>query len=228
MKQLIFEQIIKTYAHNKDNEVIALNKVSFSVKKGEMIAIVGESGSGKSTLLHIIGLLDDYDEGNYLFNSTNTIKMNENIKAIYRNTSIGFVLQQFGLINKRTAIENIIIPLLFSGYSIKKAKNVGLKKMKLLKIDSLVKRKVENLSGGQKQRVAIARAIVNDPKIILADEPTGALDSKTSEEIMKVLMKLNKKGMTIIIATHDPIVANLCTRKIVLKDGEIIDDIASV
>lgn len=214
------KNITKIYNPKKHNRFRALNGITFSVNDGEFCAIIGKSGSGKSTLLHIIGMLDTFSGGEYFLNGKNVSKFNERAAAKIRARSIGFVKQDFALIDEYSALDNVMIPL----YSIKASdkKKKALLAIEKLGISKLADKDVSQLSGGEKQRVAIARAIVNDPKIILADEPTGSLDSKTAAEIMSVFKRLNDDGKTVIIVTHDLGIAKQCDRIIEISDGEIV------
>ncbi len=214
------KNITKIYNPKKHNRFRALNGITFSVNDGEFCAIIGKSGSGKSTLLHIIGMLDTFSGGEYFLNGKNVSKFNERAAAKIRARSIGFVKQDFALIDEYSALDNVMIPL----YSIKASdkKKKALLAIEKLGISKLADKDVSQLSGGEKQRVAIARAIVNDPKIILADEPTGSLDSKTAADIMSVFKRLNDDGKTVIIVTHDLGIANQCDRIIEISDGEIV------
>lgn len=198
----------------------ALKKVSLSVEEGEMIAIQGKSGAGKSTLLHIIGCVDTFDGGSYILDGIDVGKLHDRQLSRIRNQKLGFVMQDFALVPKLSVYENIAVPL----YLCKEANFRQIRdKVEKAAVDvgliGLLGKKTNQLSGGQRQRVAIARAIVNDPKLILADEPTGALDVATSGEIMELLKKQNKKGKTIIIITHDDIIAKTCDRVVQIIDG---------
>lgn len=218
------DNIYKIYNKGKVNEFTALKGVSLRISEGEMVAVIGKSGAGKSTLMHIIGCIDDFEQGKYYLNGQDVSKLNEKKRAIIRNRDIGIVLQDFALMENYTVIENVLMPLFFS----KDAGNRRVREEKAkdilsqLEMDEIMDKKVNKLSGGQKQRVAIARAMINNPKVLLADEPTGALDVKTSLEIMNVFKKLNAKGTTVIIITHDMEVANECNRVIEICDGNIV------
>ena len=198
--------------------------MSLTINDGEMVAIIGKSGAGKSTLMHILGCIDDFEKGQYIFNGKDISKVNEKKSAAIRNSEIGIVLQEFALMEQYTVLENVIMPLFFtpkSGRRSEKEKR-ALEILKRLEMDEYAHKKVNKLSGGQKQRVAIARAMINNPSVLLADEPTGALDVKTTDEIMKVFRNLNKNGTTVIIITHDMEVAGMCDRIIEISDGKII------
>ena len=217
------KNLVKVYNKGKTNEFCALKGIDLSIDEGEMVAIIGKSGAGKSTLLHILAAIDSYDKGSYLVDGVSVGDLKEKQRARFRNQKIGIVMQDYALIDEYTIEENVQIPLIFGkvkGNDVRREKimtaikNVGL--------DELAKKPVGQLSGGQKQRVAIARALVNNPAFLLADEPTGALDSKTSGEIMDVFEKLNQGGKTVIIVTHDMEVAARCGRVIEISDGEIV------
>ncbi len=212
----------KTYNKGKSTAFHALKGVSFTIEDGELVAVVGKSGAGKSTLLHILGAIDDYDEGSYMLNDVEVGKLGSKKLAEFRNSHVGIILQDFALVEGYSVIENVMIPLRFSKRPRKDYKKLAMEALKQVGMDELAKKDVNKLSGGQKQRVAIARAIVNDPDFVLADEPTGALDTKTTEQIMGVFKELNDKGKTVIIITHDPQVAEVCNRKIEIGDGEIM------
>lgn len=217
------KNINKTYNLGKANAFQALKDVSLTVEYGEMVAIIGKSGAGKSTLMHIIGCIDDFENGTYILGGEDISKIKERKRAYIRNKDIGIVMQDFALVEDYTAIENVMIPLFFSKEKSKQSKKERAKAaLKKLGIEELAGKKVNKLSGGQKQRVAIARAIVNNPEILLADEPTGALDVKTSSEMMGVFKELNGQGMTVIIITHDMEVAEACGRVIEISDGKIV------
>jgi putative ABC transport system ATP-binding protein len=218
---LQLQDITKIYNQGKTNALTALNHINLEIENGELLAIVGESGSGKSTLLHILGGVDSPVSGDVIYSGKKVNYKNRNWLARYRNNEVGFVLQDFGLLLTETVLENVCVPLLFSKGSLLKMKEKAMNTLKLVGIDDLAKRKAGELSGGQKQRVAIARALVNDPNIILADEPTGALDSKTSSEIVSLLVELNQQGKTVIIVTHDLSIAKQCSRVVTIVDGEI-------
>lgn len=217
---LILNDITRVFGSNK-NETSVLNGVSLHVKKGEMIGIMGPSGSGKSTLLHIIGCLDKQTSGSYQLDGVEVGTLSDQERARIRNKVFGFVMQQFALIEDETVLENVSIPLIFGGTKFFSIDRTAEDMLKRLHIDHLADKKVKTLSGGEKQRAAIARALVNDPDIILADEPTGALDSKTTQQIMELFLDLNQQGKTIIIITHDPAVAKCCPFKYHIIDGTL-------
>ena len=216
------KNLTKTYNYKKSNAFTALKDISLKIDDGEMLAIVGKSGAGKSTLLHIIGCIDTFEKGEYTIDDINIHKLSDKKLANIRNEKVGIVMQDFALVEEYTVIENVKIPLYFSKKKKGNANTLALEALEKVGIKELAKKPVNKLSGGQKQRVAIARAIVNDPSFILADEPTGALDTKTSEEIMELFQKLNEDEKTVIIITHDPGVAEKCKRKIEISDGEIL------
>jgi len=216
------KNIEKKYNENSPGEVHALRGISLDIQQGEMVAIMGPSGSGKSTLLNIIGCMDSVSKGEYFLEGEDISKASSNRLAEIRNSKIGFVFQNYGLIPDRTVSENILIPLLFSKESLRKSKKRIASVLGELNISDLADRPASQLSGGQAQRVAIARALINDPEIILADEPTGALDSATAAEMIQVLSALNRNlKKTIIIVTHNPIVAEACRKTYVIQDGFI-------
>ncbi len=223
MSVLNLKKIGKIYNKGKPNACEALKNVDLEIERGDLMAIIGESGSGKSTLLHILGCLDSPTSGELYFGENKVNFKNAKKLANYRGSKIGFVLQDFGLILGETALENVCVPLLFSQTPFSKMKKQARDSLNLLGIGKLAGKRVDQLSGGQKQRVAIARALVNDPDMILADEPTGALDSKTSSEIVSILLNLNKQGKTVIIVTHDPKIAALCRRVVTIEDGRLTE-----
>ncbi len=207
-----------------DQEVRALDGVSFSIDAGEMIAIVGSSGSGKSTLMNILGCLDRPTSGKYEMNGQDVSRLSQNALARIRNRNIGFVFQSFNLLPRMSALENVEVPLLYSGARHGKARERALAALTRVGLGERCHHEPNQLSGGQRQRVAIARALVTEPTIILADEPTGNLDSKTSVEIMALFQELNIQGVTLIIVTHEHEIADHCRREIVVRDGRIIGD----
>ena len=207
-----------------DNKLFALNNVDVSVKEGEFVSIMGSSGSGKSTLMNIIGCLDVPSNGDYFFRENNISKFSSNKLAELRNKDIGFIFQNFNLLPRLNALENVILPLLYSGKSSKERTKLALAALENVGLKDRTHHRPNQLSGGQQQRVSIARAIAGTPKLILADEPTGALDSNTSLEIMKILNDLNKTGITIVLVTHEDDIAKYGSRIIKMKDGQIIED----
>lgn len=210
----------KSY-HTEALSLHVLKGIDLEVGAGEYVSIMGASGSGKSTLLNILGILDVYDSGDYYLNGTLIKNLSETQAAHYRNNMIGFVFQSFNLINFKNALENVALPLYYKKVSRKKRNNIAMEHLDKMGLKDWARHMPNELSGGQKQRVAIARALISNPKIILADEPTGALDSKTTEEVIEVLTNLNREGITTIIVTHEPSVADATHRIIHLKDGII-------
>ncbi len=219
---ITLKNVSKTYNYGKENAVEALKNISVNIEKGELVAIVGKSGAGKSTLMHIIACSETFETGEYLLNGTLVSNKSDFEKAKIRNEQIGTVFQDFALIPDFTVFENTELPLYFCRNTKKERKMLVEKALKAVGIEELSNRNVTKLSGGQKQRVAIARAIVNNPDIILADEPTGALDSKTGEEILDLFKELHSKGKTVIIITHDKEIAKSCGRIIEICDGGIV------
>jgi putative ABC transport system ATP-binding protein len=207
-----------------DNKLLALNNVDVVIKEGEFVSIMGSSGSGKSTLMNIIGCLDVPSNGDYFFRENNISKFSSNKLAELRNKDIGFIFQNFNLLPRLNALENVILPLLYSGKSSKERTKLALEALENVGLKDRTHHRPNQLSGGQQQRVSIARAIAGTPKLILADEPTGALDSNTSLEIMKILNDLNKSGITIVLVTHEDDIAKYGSRIIRMKDGKIIED----
>ncbi len=218
------ENVIKTY-QTGDDYFNALNNVSLSIEKGEFVAIMGASGSGKSTFMNMLGTLDKPNSGSYFLDGIDMLSLDSNNLAKVRNEKMGFVFQGFNLISRTTALENVELPMIYKG--IPEVERI-VRAKKALEIVGLSKREdhlPNQMSGGQQQRVAIARAIVNDPPLILADEPTGNLDTKTSIEVMEFFVKLNKEtGKTIVLVTHEPDIAEYCQRVVKFKDGNIISD----
>ncbi len=206
------------------NSLLALKNISFKINTGEFVSIMGSSGSGKSTMMNIIGCLDLPTAGQYILNSKDVSKLNNNELANIRSKDIGFVFQNFNLLPRLNALENVILPLLYSGQAPKERINLAKQSLASVGLGERIMHRPNQLSGGQQQRVAIARAIVSSPKIILSDEPTGAIDSNTSLEIMEILKSLNKEGITIIIVTHETDISKFAKRILYMKDGEIIKD----
>jgi putative ABC transport system ATP-binding protein len=217
------EGLVKVYTLG-GQEVRALDGVSLRVEEGEMAAVTGASGSGKSTLMNILGCLDRPDSGSYVLAGEDVSKLSKKRLAQIRNRRIGFVFQTFNLLPRMTAFENVELPLLYGG-NVKRIRERTLDALKLVGLENRMHHEPNQLSGGQRQRVAIARAIVTDPAIILADEPTGNLDSRTGAEIMDLFEELHAQGRTIIIVTHEPTVARRCERQIHMVDGKIVDGV---
>lgn len=215
--------IVKSY-RNGEQDLKVLKNINLTVYEGEFLAIMGPSGSGKSTLMNIIGLLDRATSGDYVLNGTEVEVLSDRKLAQVRNEEIGFVFQQFFLLAKLNALQNVELPLIYAGVSVSKRRECAKKFLEKVELGMRMKHLPSELSGGQKQRVAIARALVNNPSIILADEPTGALDTKTGQQIMELLTELNQEGKTIIMVTHEPEIADFATRKIIIRDGEITTD----
>ena len=214
------ENITKVY-HMGKVEVNALRGITLSIAKGEMVAIIGASGSGKSTLLNVVGLLDRPTSGRYLFDGTDVSRLNDNQLAEMRNQKLGFVFQDFNLLPRATALANVELPLIYGGK--RHRRELATEALERVRLGERVKHKPTELSGGEQQRVAIARALVNNPSIILADEPTGELDTHSSAEIMSIFRKLHQEGITIILITHEVDIAAQAQRTIRLQDGRIID-----
>lgn len=217
------KNVIKTYG-NGEAKVHALNNINIKIERGEFIAIVGPSDSGKSTLLNILGGIDTLSSGTYYLNSKEISSLSSKNMAHLRNDEFGFILQYFGLINDYTVYENVALPLKYSKKKIKNKKELVREMLRKLSIENKENSYPTELSGGQCQRVAIARALINNPNIILADEPTGALDKKTGIQIMEILKQLNEEGKTVIIVSHDENIYSKCNRIIRIEDGNIIDN----
>lgn len=217
------EHLNKAYNLGEENGCEVLKGINLRIEDGEMVAIMGASGAGKSTLLHILSCIEKYDNGEYFFEGELIGKMSDAKMARIRNEKMGIVMQDFALIESFTAIENVMIPMDFSGKreSSKSKRKRAYKLLEEVSMESFAEKPVGKLSGGQKQRVAIARAIANHPSIVFADEPTGALDSVNSQEIMRLLTRLNQGGITMVIVTHDLNVANMCDRIVNINDGRI-------
>jgi len=222
-KVIQIEQLKKTY-HLGKVKVEALRGVSFEINTGEFVSIMGPSGSGKSTLMHIIGCLDYPTGGKYFLSGQDVSKLNDNQLALFRNQKIGFVFQEFNLLPKATILRNVELPLTYNNTSSKNKKRLAVQALEEVGLSDRLKHRPNEISGGEKQRVAIARALINRPSIILADEPTGNLDSKTGQDIMKMIDKLHDEGNTIILVTHEPEIARYGKRIIHLKDGVIDRD----
>jgi len=217
------EKLHKSYPIGKDS-LHVLKGLDLHIKEGEFVSIMGASGSGKSTLLNILGLLDVHDEGKYYLNSQLIESLDENKAAMLRNKFLGFVFQSFNLIAYKTALENVAMPLYYKGVDKKERQRIALEYLDKVGLKDWAKHLPNELSGGQKQRVAIARALVTQPKVVLADEPTGALDSTTSDSVMEILKGINAEGMTIVVITHEEDIAEQTERIVRLKDGVIMSD----
>lgn len=206
------------------SELHVLKGIDFSVKEGELVSIMGSSGSGKSTLLNILGMLDEADSGSYVLDNVPIKNLNERIAARYRNKFLGFIFQSFNLINYKNALDNVAMPLYYQGIKRAERTDTAMAYLEKVGLAEWADHLPNELSGGQKQRVAIARALASHPKLLLADEPTGALDSKTSYEVMDLIQGINDEGKTIIVVTHEKDIAQMTKRIVNLKDGVIIDD----
>ncbi|WP_370173839.1 ABC transporter ATP-binding protein [Leeuwenhoekiella palythoae] len=206
------------------NSLHVLKGINFSVQEGELVSIMGSSGSGKSTLLNILGMLDEADQGSYTLDGVPIKNLNEKIAAQYRNKFLGFIFQSFNLINYKSALDNVGMPLYYQGMKRKERTQKAMAYLEKVGLANWAHHMPNELSGGQKQRVAIARALASDPKVLLADEPTGALDTKTSYEVMELIQGINDEGKTILIVTHEDDIAHMTKRIVNLKDGLIIDD----
>lgn len=204
-----------------DTEVKALDNINLNIKGNEFVSIIGPSGSGKSTLMNILGCLDVSDSGSYVFDNINVDEAKESELTKIRNKQIGFIFQNFNLLNKLNSVENVEVPLLYRGINAKECRSLAMEQLEKVGLKGREYHRPNQLSGGQQQRVAIARALVGKPKLLLADEPTGALDSKTSREIIELMKELHKMGQTIVIITHDPNVAKQAERVITIEDGKL-------
>lgn len=224
MQEIIKIQGIKKYYRVGNQEVKALDGVDLTIYKNEYVAIMGPSGSGKSTMMNILGCLDSPTGGTYILNGTDVSKMNDNDLAVVRNKEIGFIFQSFNLLPRYTALDNVALPLIYSGESKRMREERAKESLMSVDLGDRMHHKPNELSGGQRQRVAVARALINKPSIILADEPTGNLDSKTSVDIMKLFEEIHKQGNTIIVVTHEEEIARHAKRIIRLRDGLIESD----
>ena len=213
----------KSY-HMGSNTLHVLKGINFEVKEGELVSIMGSSGSGKSTLLNILGMLDEADSGDYILDGKPIKNLNEKIAAKYRNEFLGFVFQSFNLINYKSAVDNVALPLYYKGMKRKERIEKAEHYLEKVGLGPWSHHLPNELSGGQKQRVAIARALASEPKVLLADEPTGALDTTTSYEVMEIIQQINEEGKTILVVTHEHDIAHMTKRIVELKDGLIIDD----
>lgn len=220
---IVIKDLHKSYKMGS-NVLHVLKGINFNVEEGEMVAIMGSSGSGKSTLLNIVGMLDLLDTGSYTLDGVPIVNLNETKAAKYRNKFLGFIFQSFNLINYKTALENVALPLYYQRVPKKERDEKALQYLTKVGLANWATHLPSELSGGQKQRVAIARALAAQPKVLLADEPTGALDSKTSYEVMQLLQEINDEGKTLLVVTHEEDIANMCKRIVQLKDGIIIED----
>ncbi len=220
---IVTENLVKIYTLG-DYEINALRGINLTIKSGEFVAIMGPSGSGKSTLMHILGCLDKPTSGKYILDGQDMSSLDRNSLAQIRNHKIGFVFQAFNLLSRTTAIENVELPLLYDGSSAKENVAKAKQALSMVGLDGREYSYPNQLSGGQQQRVAVARALINDPAIILADEPTGNLDTRTSVEVMEIFQSLNEKGITIVIITHETDIAAYTRRNITFRDGLIIKD----
>lgn len=215
--------ITKTY-HTGGESLTALNNITLTINDGEFTSIMGPSGSGKSTMMNILGLLDRFDGGTYFLNGQDVSNLSDNESAHVRNKEIGFVFQSFNLMPRMTILENVELPMVYANVPRKERRERALKALERVGLGNRVKHRPNEISGGQKQRVAIARAIVNEPSVLMADEPTGNLDSKTTLEIMRIFQEINNEGTTVVMVTHEPEVAEYTKRIVLFKDGEIQND----
>lgn len=220
---ITIKDLHKSY-HMGSNSIHVLKGINFTVEEGELVSIMGSSGSGKSTLLNILGMLDEADSGSYTLDNAPIKNLNEKIAARYRNKFLGFVFQSFNLINYKSALDNVAMPLYYQGMKRNERVERSMHYLEKVGLANWASHLPSELSGGQKQRVAIARALASDPKVLLADEPSGALDTKTSCEVMDLIQGINDEGKTILVVTHEDDIAHMTKRIVNLKDGVIIDD----
>ena len=220
---IAIKDLHKSY-HMGSNSLHVLKGINFEAKEGEMTAIMGSSGSGKSTFLNILGMLDEADRGSYHLDSVPIRNLNEKVAARYRNQFLGFIFQSFNLITYKSALDNVSMPLYYQGVKRAVRTDKAMHYLEKVGLADWATHLPSELSGGQKQRVAIARALASDPKVLLADEPTGALDTKTSYEVMELIQAINDEGKTILVVTHEEDIAHMCKRIVHLKDGKIVDD----
>lgn len=226
MPLIKMENIRKLYNNGADNEVLALKDINLEIEDGEFVAIMGASGSGKSTLMHVVGFLDSPTSGKYYFSGQEVTKLKPDELSAIRNEKVGFVFQAFNLLARTSALDNVALPMLYARkYTAEEMNKRATEVLKQVGLETRINHHPSELSGGQQQRVAIARALVNNPAVIFADEPTGNLDSKSTDEVMAIFTELNKEGRTLIFVTHEEDVASYAKRIIRLKDGEIISDI---
>ena len=218
------KNVFKIYGEGLESEVRALDGVSLDIDRGEFVAIVGQSGSGKSTMMNVLGCLDIPTRGDYLLDGTDVRELSDKELSHIRNKQIGFIFQQYNLIQSLTVLENVELPLVYQGIGADDRRNLALEALERVGLANRVQHKPTEMSGGQQQRVAIARAIATHPPIIMADEPTGALDSHTGQEVLRFLQELNKEGSTVILITHDNGIAATARRCVRLQDGRIVDD----
>ena len=224
---LKLQNIFKTYKSG-DDEIFALNDISLSIDDGDFVAIIGQSGSGKSTLMNILGCLDIPSKGDYILNSKNVSSLSDNELSDIRNKQIGFIFQGFNLIPSLSAIENVELPLIYRGINKIQRRQISIDSLCKVGLEKRLMHKPSEMSGGQQQRVAIARAISGDPSIILADEPTGNLDSKSGNDVISILKTLNREGKTIVLITHDDSIAKNANRIIKIQDGRIINEYENI
>jgi putative ABC transport system ATP-binding protein len=219
---------INKYYQTGSHKLHVLKDIDLDIGAGELVSIMGSSGSGKSTLLNILGILDEYDSGSYHLDNTLIKDLSEKQAAHYRNDFIGFIFQSFHLLGYKNAVENVALPLYYRGVSRAKRNKIAVEYLKKVGLADWAGHKPNELSGGQQQRVSIARALISQPKLILADEPTGALDSQTSYNVMQLFREVNKLGITVIIVTHEQDIAEMTDRRILLRDGKIEENLANV
>ena len=218
------KDVYKIYREGLESEVRALDGVSLTIEKGEFVAIVGQSGSGKSTMMNVLGCLDIPTRGDYRLNGVDVLELSDRDLSAIRNKEIGFIFQQYNLIQNLTVLENVELPLIYQGINMDDRREMALEALERVGLDKRAKNKPIELSGGQQQRVAIARAIATRPAIIMADEPTGALDSRTGLEVLRFLQSLNKEGTTVILITHENSIAATARRVVRMTDGKIVED----
>ena len=223
-KLITLRDVYKIYGEGLESEVRALDGVSLDIERGEFVAVVGQSGSGKSTMMNVLGCLDIPTRGEYLLDGTDVQELTDKELSLIRNKQIGFIFQQYNLIQSLTVLENVELPLIYQGINADDRYDMAMAALERVGLAGRVKHKPAEMSGGQQQRVAIARAIATKPPIIMADEPTGALDSRTGQEVLKFLQQLNREGSTVILITHDNGIAATARRVVRLQDGKIVED----